>query len=334
MLLVVGGAGYIGSHMVKLLCDMGEEVVVLDNFSTGKRALVDERACIIVGDCGDRTILNTIFDSFTIEAVFHFASYIYVEEGEKFPLKYFENNVSNTVTLLSIMKQHQIGKIVFSSTAAAYGIPEALASINELSPLNPINTYGQTKITAELIIQNCANAWNLNYSILRYFNAAGAAAFGDIGEWHDPEPHLIPTILNNILYAKSCNAIPEVRIYGTDYDTKDGTCIRDFIHVDDLVMAHYMCLNSMRAGRRNLLFNVGSGKGYSIRDVIKEVCTATKTAVEGVPRERRAGDPLYLVADVSKIEKELGWTPTYSLQDIISTAWRWEQNKRLRRLKR
>lgn len=320
MILVVGGAGYIGSHTVKQLLDKGHEVVVLDNLSTGHLESIDTRAAFVEGDLSSPTDLDRVFGTYPVEAVMHFAASSLVGESVSNPLKYYKNNVAATLTLLEKMMEHQVDKFIFSSTAATYGIPET-NMIDESNPTNPINPYGHSKLMIEQILQNFYDAYGMKHVILRYFNAAGAHESGAIGEDHSPETHLIPLVLQHLLGKRET-----ISVFGTDYPTPDGTCIRDYIHVTDLAEAHILALESLRNGSKtNEIYNLGNGTGFSVKQVI-EVCekVADKQA-SIVYTERRAGDPAQLVASSEKIYKELGWKAKYSLERMIETAWNWHQ---------
>lgn len=321
MILVVGGAGYIGSHTVKELIK-SREVIVLDNLSTGYHSLVDSKATFIKGDLGDDLILKRIFSEYPIKAVMHFAANSLVGESVEDPYKYYQNNVSATMTLLKNMLDHNIKNFIFSSTAATYGIPN-VSLIDESQPTLPINPYGRSKLMVEHILEDFAKAYGLNYIVLRYFNAAGAHESAEIGESHDPETHLIPIILQHLLGKRD-----KISVFGTDYDTKDGTCIRDYIHVTDLANAHILALNALLAGnRRAEIYNLGNGQGYSVKEVI-DVCekvTGIKASIEY--SDRRAGDPAKLVASALKVSEELGWKAERKLEDIIASAWRWHKSQ-------
>ncbi|MGG1291458.1 UDP-glucose 4-epimerase GalE [Bacillus smithii] len=322
MILVIGGAGYIGSHLVKELVQT-KDVLVLDNFSTGHRWAVHENATMIEGDMGDKDILENIFTHYPIEAVMHFAAYSLVGESVQEPGKYYQNNVAATLNLLEVMVKSNVKKIIFSSTAATYGIPEGPV-ITEETPTNPINPYGRSKLMMESIMKDFSKAYGLEYVILRYFNAAGADESAKIGEAHDPETHLIPLILQHLAGDR-----PFISIFGTDYDTPDGTCIRDYIHVTDLARAHILALDALLEGaKKNAIYNLGNGRGYSVREVIEacERITGKKANVTMAPP--REGDPARLVASSEKISRELGWKARYSLDDIVESAWKW--NKQLK----
>ncbi|MDC2866140.1 UDP-glucose 4-epimerase GalE [Bacillus sp. BP-3] len=318
MILVVGGAGYIGSHTVKQLLDQKFEVVVLDNLSTGHRESVDERATLEVGDLSNAADLDRVFSSYSIDAVMHFAANSLVGESVSNPLKYYKNNVSATITLLEKMMEHGITSFIFSSTAATYGIPET-DIITEKTATNPINTYGRTKLMVEHILQDFHAAYGMKYVVLRYFNAAGAHVSGTIGEDHTPETHLIPLVLQHLLGKRE-----SISVFGTDYDTHDGTCIRDYIHVTDLAEAHILALQSLQNEQKtNEVFNLGNGKGFSVKEVIETCERVTEKKANVIHVERRAGDPAQLIASSEKIYNELGWKAKYSLEEMIQTAWEW-----------
>lgn len=319
MILVVGGAGYIGSHLVKELVT-SEEVVILDNFSTGFRSLVDDKAILVEGNLGDDVILKEIFTQYPIKAVMHFAANSLVGESMVDPYKYYHNNVALTLTLLKTMHKYNVKNFIFSSTAATYGIPED-HFLTEKSQTNPINPYGRSKLMIEHILEDFSKAYALNYVVLRYFNAAGAHESGSIGENHDPETHLIPIILQHLLGQRE-----HISVFGTDYDTPDGTCIRDYIHVTDLANAHILALNALLTGKKQTaIYNLGNGKGYSVKEVIEtcEAVTGRKAKIEYV--ERRAGDPAQLIASSDKVYQELGWKAHIKLSAIIESAWNWHK---------
>lgn len=316
-ILVCGGAGYIGSHTVKEL--IGKyEVVVLDNLSTGYPFLLDEGVTFVKGDLGDASILDLVFTEHKIDAVFHFAANSLVGESVEKPLMYYNNNVSSTVTLLKKMVEHGVGKFIFSSTAATYGIPDTDV-ITEETATNPINPYGRSKLMVEQVLDDVADAHDFQYVVLRYFNAAGAHESGKIGESHNPETHLIPIVLQHLLGQRD-----KISVFGTDYDTADGTCVRDYIHVTDLANAHILAYEGLVSGEVfNEVYNLGNGSGYSVKEII-EVCekvSGRSALVEYA--ERRPGDPAVLVASSEKINKSLGWEPKFQLEEIIESAWRW-----------
>lgn len=319
MILVVGGAGYIGSHLVKELIKT-EDVVVLDNLSTGFRSLVDSRAVFVEGNLGDESVLDHVFAAYPIKAVMHFAANSLVGESVLDPYKYYQNNVGATLTLLNSMIKHNVKNFIFSSTAATYGIPN-VDLIDEKQPTNPINPYGRSKLMIEQVLEDFSKAYELHYVVLRYFNAAGAHELAEIGESHNPESHLIPIILQHLLGQRD-----KISVFGTDYDTPDGTCIRDYIHVTDLANAHILALNALLNNTKSTAtYNLGNGKGYSVKEVIEtcEKVTGIKATIEYV--DRRPGDPARLVASAGEIYGELGWQANFNLNDIISSAWKWHQ---------
>lgn len=320
MILVVGGAGYIGSHFVKELVNQ-HEVVVLDNLSTGHRWAVDDQAIFVEGNLGDTKILQQIFGSFNIDAVVHFAASSLVQESFENPLKYYENNVSSTLSLLKIMYNNGINKLIFSSTAAVYGKPN-VDSIDESTPINPINPYGRTKWMVEQILDDFTQSYGMNYVILRYFNAAGAHETSTIGENHQPETHLIPIVLKHLLgYSDS------ITINGTDYDTPDGTCIRDYIHVTDLANAHMLALNALLKEKlQTAKYNLGNGNGYSVNEIIRACERITGLTANIKYGKRRSGDPAKLVANSDKIFTDLGWKAIYDINEIIESAWKWHNS--------
>ncbi|WP_040203151.1 UDP-glucose 4-epimerase GalE [Neobacillus jeddahensis] len=321
MILVVGGAGYIGSHLVKELVEK-EDVVVLDNLSTGHREAVDSRAIFVKGDLGNVDDLLMVFRSYPIKAVMHFAAYSLVGESVADPLKYYQNNVASTITLLRVMQKFKVKNFIFSSTAATYGIPD-VEIIDEASDTTPINPYGHSKLMVEQILSDLSKSYGLHYVVLRYFNAAGAHKSAMIGESHDPETHLIPIILQQLLGQRE-----KIAVFGTDYDTNDGTCIRDYIHVTDLAHAHILALEALLSGKKSTeTYNLGNGLGYSVKEVIEtcEKVTGIKANVEMA--DRRAGDPARLVASSEKIYSELGWKAERNLETIIADAWKWHQNQ-------
>lgn len=316
-ILVCGGAGYIGSHTVKEL--MGKyKVVILDNLTTGYPFLLDDKAIFELGNLGEEAVLDRIFINYNIDAVFHFAANSLVGESVQNPLKYYRNNVNATVVLLEKMIEYGVSKFIFSSTAATYGIPNT-ELITEDTDTNPINPYGKSKLMVEDILADISQVHNFEYVVLRYFNAAGAHISGDIGESHDPETHLIPIVLQHLLGERE-----KVSVFGTDYDTPDGTCIRDYIHVTDLANAHILAYEGMVNGKvSNDVFNLGNGAGYSVKEII-DICekVSGKSAVIEYA-DRRPGDPAVLVASSDKIEEKLGWKPQFKLEEIIGSAWRW-----------
>ena len=317
--LVTGGAGYIGSHTVKLLGERGYEVLTYDNLSTGHRWAV-LHGKLVKADLSDKDTLRKVFEEFKPDAVIHFAASIIVPESKRMPLKYYKNNVANTLNLLEVMEEYNVDKFIFSSSAAVYGIPEEIP-VSEDAPLNPINPYGETKATVERILRDLSNSRDFRYVSLRYFNAAGADLEGRIGEAHNPETHLIPSALKSIL-----NSDFTFKLYGSDYPTPDGTCIRDFIHVIDLAEAHILALEYLFEGGESDIFNCGYGHGYSVMEVIEAIKKVTERDFKVVEAPRREGDPPVLVAKVDKIKRMLGWKPKYDdLELIIKTAWNWEK---------
>jgi UDP-glucose 4-epimerase len=319
-ILVCGGAGYIGSHMVAALLEKGKEVVILDNFQKGhKDAVLGGK--IYEGDLRDRKILDKVFTENKIDAVIDFAADSLVGESVVEPLKYFENNVSGTLSLLHAMKDYDVKYIVFSSTAATYGEPENIP-ILENDKTFPTNPYGESKLTVEKILKWCDNAYGIKYTALRYFNAAGAHESGKIGEDHKPETHLIPLILETALGKRE-----KIMIFGDDYKTEDGTCIRDYIHVMDLASAHLLALDRLIKGGESRIYNLGNGKGFSVKDVIETARRVTGREIKAEVAPRRAGDPAILIASSQKAIDELGWEPKFnSLETIIETAWKWHVN--------
>lgn len=320
-ILVLGGAGYIGSHTALELIKSGEDVIVVDNLSTGHIQAVPTGAKFYQGDIHDKAFLDNLFESEQIDAVIHFAAYSLVGESVTNPLKYYDNNLCGTKVLLSSMVEHNIDKIVFSSTAATYGEPENIP-ILETDRTSPTNPYGETKLAMEKMFYWTSKAHNLRYVSLRYFNACGADSSGNIGEAHNPESHLIPLILQ-VPNGKR----ESISIYGTDYDTPDGTCIRDYIHVTDLAQAHILAVRYLCNGNQSNIFNLGNGVGYSVKEVIETARKVTGHTIPAVETPRRAGDPARLVASSEKAKKVLGWKPVHNnLEDIISDAWNWHKN--------
>jgi UDP-glucose 4-epimerase len=318
-ILVVGGAGYIGSHMVKRLAGAGFEPVVLDNLSGGQRWAV-RAGRLVVSDMGDAGALDALMHAFPFEAVMHFASYIQVGESVEQPAKYYQNNVGNTIRLLDAMVRHRIGKFIFSSSAAIFGEPQYVP-IDENHPKAPINPYGRSKWMVEQILADFDAAYGLRSSCLRYFNAAGADPDGELGECHVPETHLIPLVLQVASGRRAA-----ITIYGKDYPTPDGTCIRDYIHVNDLCDAHLLALQALLNDGPSTRYNLGNGAGYSILEVIAAAERVTGTPIARQYGPRRAGDPPSLVADSALAKAQLGWRPQFAAIDtIIHHAWRWEQ---------
>ncbi len=317
-ILVTGGAGYIGSHTVKLLLEEGYRVLVLDNLSTGHASSVSCQ--LIVGDLGDRSLLNKIFTEYEIDAVIHFAGSLIVEESMLLPAKYFENNVINGLNLLNTMNEGGVKRLIFSSTAAVYGEPHT-SVIDESHPKLPINPYGETKLMFEKILKWYGQAYDLSSVCLRYFNAAGAHPDGTLGEDKKNVTHLVPRVLR--VAARQQDV---VSIYGNDYQTLDGTCVRDYIHVCDLAQAHLLALKKLEQDAGCFAYNVGTGQGSSVAEVVNTAMEVTKKMIPIEYAPRRPGDPAALVADPSKIKSELGFQPKYSdLSTIIATAWDWHQ---------
>lgn len=319
-ILVCGGAGYIGSHMVAELLEDGQDVVILDNLEKGhKDALLGGK--LYIGDLRDKEILNKIFTENNIEAVIDFAAYSLVGESMTEPLKYFNNNVYGTISLLEAMKEHNVKYIVFSSTAATYGEPECVPILEDSKTI-PTNAYGESKLLVEKILNWCDKAYGIKYTTLRYFNAAGAHINGKIGEDHSPETHLIPLILNVALGKRD-----EILIFGDDYDTKDGSCIRDYIHVSDLASAHSLALKRLMNGGESRIYNLGNGTGFSVKEMIDIARKVTGHEIPAKVAPRRAGDPAILIASSEKAMKELNWKPKFnSVETIIETAWNWHKN--------
>lgn len=315
-ILVCGGAGYIGSHVTRALIDSGEDVIVLDNLQTGHVDAVHEKAKLVLGDLRDDEFMERVFSENKIDGVIDFAAFSLVGESVSEPLKYFENNFYGTLCLLKAMRKHNVNKIVFSSTAATYGEPENIP-ILETDKTFPTNPYGESKLAVEKMLKWCDKAYGIKYTALRYFNVAGAHPEGNIGEDHDPESHLIPIILQVALGKRE-----HIGIFGDDYPTEDGTCIRDYIHVMDLADAHILALKRLNNGGDSAIFNLGNGEGFSVKQVIEVARKVTGHAIPAVVSPRRAGDPAKLVATSAKAMKELNWTPKFdSLDKIIETAW-------------
>lgn len=318
--LVVGGAGYIGSHCVRQLEQAGHQPVVLDNLVFGHRAAVAPHILFHEQDLGDREAVAKILTNEKIELVMHFAAFAYVGESVENPLKYFENNVAKTVSLLQAMRDAGINKFVFSSTCASYGIPERMPMTEDL-PQRPINPYGQSKLDVENILKACATAYGMSSASFRYFNAAGAAGDGSIGEDHKPETHLIPLAIWAAQGKRD-----KLVVFGNDYDTPDGTCLRDYIHIDDLSRAHIAVFDKLEQPGQCLFYNLGTGKPVSVLEIIHAVEEVTGLKVPFDFGQRRAGDPPALYADSSKAQKELGWVPEFmDIKDTIATAWKWHQ---------
>ena len=319
--LVTGGAGYIGSHAVRELTRSGHEVFTLDNLVYGHREFVPSER-LTIGEVGNSDLLSRIFTDHKIEAVMHFAAYAYVGESVTDPAKYYNNNVGSTLSLLDAVRRFGIRYFVFSSTCATYGEPQSMP-LDEYHPQNPINPYGRTKLMVEKIIADYGNAYGLKSVCLRYFNAAGADPEGGIGEDHDPETHLIPLILDAALKRR-----PSITVFGYDYPTKDGTCIRDYIHVTDLARAHVLALDYLVRNGASDAFNLGNGRGFSVQEVINTAGRVTGLPIPVKRGEKRAGDPAVLIGSSAKAISTLGWKPEFdSLEAILDTAWRWHQQR-------
>jgi UDP-glucose-4-epimerase GalE len=317
-ILVTGGAGYIGSHAVKLFLERGHEVWIYDSLLYGHRAAVPADR-LIVGELGETHRIDQVLLERRIDAVVHFAAFAAVGESVQQPAKYWQNNVVNTLNLMEALRRHNIGRFVFSSTAATFGTP-AQMPITEQTPQLPINPYGMTKLTVERALADYASAYQWGFAALRYFNASGAHPDGSIGEDHTPETHLIPLVI----YA-AMGKRPHIEIYGTDYPTPDGTCVRDYIHVCDLADAHLLALEKLQPGQQ-MHYNLGIGRGYSVREVIAAVETVTGKKVPVKEGPRRAGDPPVLVASSDRIQRELGWKPRFTdIQAIVQSAWNWHK---------
>ena len=315
-ILVAGGAGYIGSHMTALLLEKGFEVVVADNLSTGHWEAA-KGAKLRVGDLRDSAFLDRLFSEFHIDGVINFAAFSLVGESVKEPLKYYDNNVGGSISMLQAMRRHGVDKIVFSSTAAVYGEPEK-QPIEETDRTNPTNPYGETKLAIEKMLKWSDKAYGIRYVALRYFNAAGSNTEVGIGEDHSPESHLIPLVLKTALGQRS-----HIGIFGSDYPTPDGTCVRDYIHVQDLAEAHLLALEYLDKGGSSDAFNLGSGDGYSVKEIIDTARAITGKEIPAIVEDRRPGDPAVLIASNKKAAEVLGWHPQRDLKTIIADAWHW-----------
>ena len=318
-ILIAGGAGYIGSQMNKELTNKGYSTIVVDNLSAGHKEFArwgDFRQC----DLGDMDALRAVFAGRDISAVMHFCAFTYVGESVEDPQKYYINNVKNTINLLQVMRESSVNRFIFSSTAAIFGDPVTIP-IAEDHPKEPINPYGRSKLMIEQILADYARAYDLRYVALRYFNAAGADPDCEVGEWHEPETHLIPLVLDAALGVRE-----NIAIFGTDYDTPDGTCVRDYIHVRDLAGAHIAALEHLARGGESDAFNLGNGKGFSVREIIDAARKVTGKEIPVVEKGRRAGDPAVLIADSARAMSILNWKPVHGdIEDIIATAWQWHQ---------
>ncbi len=321
MILVVGGAGYIGTHMVKELVASGREAVILDNLVTGHQELLPG-GFFLQGDLGDEVLLRALFRDYPVTTVMHFAASSLVGESVAHPLKYYENNVARTTTLLRIMLEHGVKRFIFSSSAAVYGEPDEVP-ITEDCPTRPANPYGWTKLIVEGMLRECDLAHGLRFVSLRYFNAAGADESGTIGEDHNPESHLIPLVLKTAQGERG-----SITIFGTDYNTPDGTCVRDYIHVTDLAAAHLLAMRALEDGAPSRIYNLGNSRGYSVREVIHTAQRVVGRDIPVVEGSRRPGDPAVLIAGSDKIRAELGWQPKYQeLDTIVETAWKWHNKQ-------
>lgn len=319
-IVVLGGAGYIGSHAVYQLIDEGYDTVVIDNLQTGHKGALHPKARFYQGDIREKDFLREVFKKEKVDAVIHFAAYSLVGESMEKPLEYFRNNVFGTQVLLEVMNEFNVKHIVFSSTAATYGEQEQMP-ITEEMPTNPTNAYGETKLTMEKLMKWCDTAYDMKYVSLRYFNVAGARPTGEIGEDHHPETHLIPVVLQVALGQRE-----SISIFGEDYPTQDGTCIRDYIHVADLIDAHILALKYLQNGGESNIFNLGSSKGFSVKEIVKAARTVTGHEIPAKIAPKRAGDPSTLIASSEKARQILGWKPKRtSIQTIIEDAWNWHQ---------
>jgi len=318
-ILVTGGAGYIGSHTVRLLAGQGRKVVVLDNLVFGhEQAIVDPGVELVVGDVGDQDLVRSLFEKHAFGAVVHFAAYTYVGESVTNPLKYYQNNTAEPIRLLQVMQEFGCKVFVFSSTCATYGVPDKLP-ITETNTQNPINPYGRSKLMVEWILSDCGHAWGLRSACLRYFNASGSSADGKIGEDHNPETHIIPRVMMAITGEVEC-----LEVFGTDYKTSDGTCIRDYIHVEDLADAHARALDHLLAGGESVRCNLGTGVGVTVKQIISAVEEVTGKTVPVKLAPRREGDPDSLVADPSLAKELLGWEANHKdVRDMVRPAWLW-----------
>lgn len=320
-ILVLGGAGYIGSHAVYQLIDQGSEVVIIDNLQSGHRDAVHPKAHFYEGDIRSREFMRSVFEKENIEAILHFAANSLVGESMTEPLKYYDNNVFGTQIVLEMMKGFNVKYIIFSSTAAVYG-EQKVVPIKEDAATLPTNTYGETKLTMEKMIAWCEKAFDLKYVSLRYFNVAAARSDGQIGEDHNPETHLIPVVLEAALGKR-----PAITVFGEDYDTPDGTCIRDYIHVEDLINAHLLALRYLQNGGESNVFNLGSSQGFSVKEIIETAKEVTGIDIPVQLGERRSGDPSTLIASSEKARSVLGWNPSRtSIRQIISDAWTWHKH--------
>ncbi|MBP1557770.1 MAG: UDP-glucose 4-epimerase GalE [Oscillospiraceae bacterium] len=319
-ILVAGGAGYIGSHMVALLAEKGIDTVVVDNLCTGHKNAVKGARKTYIGDLRDTEFLNKVFEENDIDGVINFAAYSLVGESVTDPLKYYGNNLAGSQAMLTVMKEHNVKRIVFSSTAATYGEPEK-QPIEETDRTEPTNPYGASKLAIEGMLKWCDNAYGIRYAALRYFNAAGSNTDVEIGEDHSPESHLIPLVIKTALGQRS-----HIGIFGDDYPTADGTCVRDYIHVRDLAEAHLLALQYLEREDKSGIFNLGSGDGYSVKQIIDTARRITGKEIPAKIEPRRAGDPSVLIASNKKAAELLGWKPKRGLDEIVADAWSWHSN--------
>ncbi len=321
-ILVTGGAGYIGSHVVRVLNQKNYEVIILDNLSTGHIESVPPFAVFEKADLLEAALVESILEKHQPDAVIHFAAFALVGESVETPQKYYSNNVAGALNLLNAVKKFEIKNFVFSSTCTIYGNPDAIP-ISEEEPDKPINPYGKTKLIIENALKDYGSAYGIKSVALRYFNAAGASPSGDIGESHNPETHLIPLVLKTAI-----GELAEIKIYGNDYSTTDGTCVRDYIHVDDLATAHVKALEYLIRGNDSVMLNLGTGKGNSVLEIIEIAERITGKKIKKKIAPRREGDPSVLVADNKKAKQLLDWRPQYEIEQIIDTAWKWHQNQK------
>jgi UDP-glucose-4-epimerase GalE len=319
-IFVTGGAGYVGSHCVRDLCAHGHDIVVYDNLTMGHCGAVDPRAKFVEGDLADVATLRQALSAYKYDAAMHFAALAQVGESVREPIAYYRANVCNTLNLLEALRKCNVLRLVFSSTCATYGEPETVP-ITESESQTPINPYGRSKLTVEWMLADSAVAWNLGSCSLRYFNACGAAADGSIGEDHRPETHIIPLVLQTAMGQRK-----DFTIFGTDYDTPDGTCIRDYIHVEDLAFAHRLAIEVIEPGQATA-YDVGTGTGHSVREIVDAARKVTGKEIPIVEGDRREGDPPVLVADGSLIREKLGWTPRWTeIDDVVASAWKWHKS--------
>ncbi len=318
--LVVGGAGYIGAHVCKLLHKKNIPLIVLDNFSTGHKDFV-KWSPLIQADLSNKSAVESCFENYSIQTVMHFSALANVADSIINPAEYYQNNVVNTLSLLDIMRKYKVSKLIFSSTCATYGIPQT-KTLSEDHPQCPVNPYGSSKLMVEQIIKDYAKAYGMHYGFLRYFNAAGADPDSEIGELHSPETHLIPLAIQTLQGKRGA-----LTVYGNDYPTPDGTCIRDYIHVSDLADAHIKLLNYLQKENHSTAINLGTGHGNSVLEVLASIEVITGKKVPYAFGSRREGDPPILIASNSKAKEVLGWTPSYNLNEIILTAWQWHKHQ-------